>query len=165
MRSDPCLRSSSLPDPSKRPLRSIVTNEGPSKRSYVASSSKQPSRVFPAVDSFIRRLPNDSFWSKRIRPIIDNSKFGAWRLEVGEGTANDDGISIKLPPGTRAQFLNFTDVLPGLCLPDDNDTKLIDTNLDHLHDRSKDEKTTYFGEPVILAAKNTDVDSPNNAAR
>src|SRR5271156_3140866 len=53
---------------SKRPLDSIVTNEGPSKRSYVASSSKQPSesRVFPAVDSFVQRLANDSFRSKQI---------------------------------------------------------------------------------------------------
>src|SRR5271156_5103407 len=53
---------------SKRPLDSIVTNEGPSKRSYVASSSKQPSesRVFPAVDSFVQRLANDSICSKQI---------------------------------------------------------------------------------------------------
>src|SRR5271154_4166576 len=68
------LRSSSLLDQpcdiklSKRPLDSIVTNEGPSKRSYVASSSKQPSksRVFPAVDSFVQRLANDSIRSKQI---------------------------------------------------------------------------------------------------
>src|SRR5271155_443391 len=68
------LRSSSLLDQprniklSKRPLDSIVTNEGPSKRSYVASSSKQPSesRVFPAVDSFVQRLANDSIGSKQI---------------------------------------------------------------------------------------------------
>ena len=54
MQSDCSLHSLSLPDQprdiklSKRPLDSIVTNEGPSKRSYVASSSKQPpeSRVF-----------------------------------------------------------------------------------------------------------------------
>jgi len=61
----------------KWPLDSIVTNEGPSKRSYVASSSKQPSesRVFPAVDSFVRHLANDSIRSKRIRPIIDNFSF------------------------------------------------------------------------------------------
>jgi len=52
----------------KWPLDSIVTNEGPSKRSYVASSSKQPSesRVFPAVDSFVQRLANDSIRSKQI---------------------------------------------------------------------------------------------------
>ena len=72
IRSDRRLRSPSLPDPSKRHLGSIVTNEGPSKCSYVASSSKQPSHVFPAVDSFVRRLANDSIRSKRIRPIIDN---------------------------------------------------------------------------------------------
>src|SRR5271156_1080862 len=68
------LRSSSLLDQprniklSKRPLNSIATNEGPSKRSYVASSSKQPSksRVFPAVDSFVQRLANDSIRSKQI---------------------------------------------------------------------------------------------------
>src|SRR5271154_6279947 len=52
----------------KRPLDSIVTNEGPSKRSYVVSSSKQPSPlcVFPAVDSFVQRLANDSIGSKQI---------------------------------------------------------------------------------------------------
>ena len=74
MQSDCSFPSSSLPDQardiklSKRPLDSIVTNEGPSKRSYVASSSKQPSesRVFPAVDSFVRRLANDSIPSKQI---------------------------------------------------------------------------------------------------
>src|SRR5271155_5779314 len=68
------LRSSSLLDQprniklSKRPLDSIVMNEGPSKRSYVASSSKQPSEscVFPAVGSFVQRLANDSIRSKQI---------------------------------------------------------------------------------------------------
>src|SRR5271168_5046341 len=52
----------------KWPLDSIVTNEGPSKRSYVASSSKQPSEscVFPAVDSFVQCLANDSIRSKQI---------------------------------------------------------------------------------------------------
>jgi hypothetical protein len=79
MQSDYRLRlcSSSLLDQprniklSKRPLDSIVTNEGPSKRSYVASSSKQPSesRVFPAVDSFVQRLANDSI---RTGKQIDN---------------------------------------------------------------------------------------------
>src|SRR5271170_1444658 len=72
MRSDRCLRSPSLPDPSKWYLGSIVTNEGPSKCSYVASSSNQPSRVFPAGDSFVRHLANYSIRSKSIRPIIDN---------------------------------------------------------------------------------------------
>src|SRR5271168_1279327 len=71
MQSDCRIHSSSLPDQppnSERPLDSIVTNEGPSKRSYVASSSKQPSesRVFPAVDSFVQRLANDSIRSKQI---------------------------------------------------------------------------------------------------
>ena len=64
--------------------------------------------------------------------------------------------------------MSFTNVLSGLCLPDsDDNTKLIDTiypNLDRLHDRSEDEKTTYFSERVILAAKNIDVDSLNDAA-
>src|SRR5271168_951923 len=77
MQSDCRIHSSSLPDQppnSERPLDSIVTNEGPSKRSYVASSSKQPSesRVFPAVDSFVRHLANDSIRGKRIHPIIAN---------------------------------------------------------------------------------------------
>src|SRR5271168_2327573 len=71
MQSDCRIHSSSLPDQppnSERPLDSIVTNEGPSKRSYVAPSSKQPSesRVFPAVDSFIQCLANDSICSKQI---------------------------------------------------------------------------------------------------
>jgi ATP-dependent DNA helicase PIF1 len=35
---------------------------------------------------------------------IHATQFAAWQLEVGEGTANDDGISIKLPPGTSANF-------------------------------------------------------------
>ena len=35
---------------------------------------------------------------------IHATEFAAWQLEVGEGTANDDGISIKLPPGTSANF-------------------------------------------------------------
>src|SRR5271156_2247894 len=86
------LHSSSLLDQprniklSKWPLDSIVTNEGPSKRSYVASSSKQPSesRVFPAVDSFVRRLANDSIRSKRIRPIIDNFSSDKLISIVGE---------------------------------------------------------------------------------
>src|SRR5271155_297342 len=77
------LRSSSLLDQprniklSKRPLDSIVTrNEGPSKRSYVASSSKQPSesRVFPAVDSFVQRLANDSIRSKQIDNISSSDE-------------------------------------------------------------------------------------------
>jgi hypothetical protein len=76
MQSDCPLHSSSLPDQprdiklSKRPLDSIVTNEGPSKR----SSSKQPSesRVFPAVDSFVQRLAKDSICSKQIQYQIDN---------------------------------------------------------------------------------------------
>src|SRR5271155_3724395 len=72
MRSDRHLRSPSLPDLSKWYLGSIVTNEGPSKCFYVVCSSKQPSRVFPAVDSFVRRLANDGIRSKRICPIIDN---------------------------------------------------------------------------------------------
>src|SRR5271170_3291380 len=73
MRSDRCLRSPSFPDPSKWYLGSIVTNEGSSKCFYyVACFSNQPSRVFPAVDSFVRRLANHSIHSKRICPIIDN---------------------------------------------------------------------------------------------
>jgi hypothetical protein len=76
------LYSSSLPDQprnnklSKRPLDSIVTNEGPSKRSYVASSSKQPSesRVFPEVDSFVQRLANDSIRSKQIDNLSSSDK-------------------------------------------------------------------------------------------
>jgi hypothetical protein len=35
---------------------------------------------------------------------IHATQFAAWQLEVGEGTTNDDGISIKLPPGTSANF-------------------------------------------------------------
>src|SRR5271154_422110 len=35
---------------------------------------------------------------------IHATEFAAWQLEVGEGTANDNGISIKLPPGTGANF-------------------------------------------------------------
>ena len=50
----------------------MTISEGPSKCSYVASSSKQPWRVFPAVDSSVRRLANDSICSKRIHPIIDH---------------------------------------------------------------------------------------------
>src|SRR5271155_179837 len=72
MRSDHHLRSPSLPDPSKQHLGSIVTNEGSSKCSYVASSSKQPSRVFPSVDSSVRRLANGSVCSKCIHPMIDD---------------------------------------------------------------------------------------------
>jgi hypothetical protein len=76
------LYSSSLPDQprnnklSKRPLDSIVTNEGPSKRSYVASSSKQPSesRVFPEIDSFVQRLTNDSIRSKQIDNLSSSDK-------------------------------------------------------------------------------------------
>jgi hypothetical protein len=76
------LYSSSLPDQprnnklSKRPLDWIVTNEGPSKRSYVASSSKQPSesRVFPEVDSFVQRLANDSIRSKQIDNLSSSDK-------------------------------------------------------------------------------------------
>jgi len=79
MQSDCHLHSSSLPDQppnSERPLDSIVTNEGPSKRSYVASSSKQPSesRVFPAVDSFVQRLANDSICSKQIENLSSSDE-------------------------------------------------------------------------------------------
>jgi ATP-dependent DNA helicase PIF1 len=28
------------------------------------------------------------------------TQFAAWQLKVGDGSANDDGISMKLPPGT-----------------------------------------------------------------
>jgi hypothetical protein len=35
---------------------------------------------------------------------VHATQFPASQLEVGEGTANDDGISIKLPPGTSANF-------------------------------------------------------------
>ena len=31
-------------------------------------------------------------------------QFAAWQLQVGEGPANDDGISVKLPPGTNDNF-------------------------------------------------------------
>src|SRR5271168_671242 len=76
------LQSSSLLDQprkiklSKWPLDSIVTNEGPSKRFYVASSSKQPSesRVFPAVDSFVQRLANDSIRSKQMDNLSSSDK-------------------------------------------------------------------------------------------
>jgi hypothetical protein len=89
MQSDCSLHSSSLPDQprdiklSKRPLDSIVTNEGPSKCSYVASSSKQPSesRVFPAVDSFVQRLANDSIRSKQIDNLSSSDK---WISILGE---------------------------------------------------------------------------------
>ena len=89
MQSDCSLHSLSLPDQprdiklSKRPLDSIVTNEGPSKRSYVASSSKQPpeSRVFPAVDSFVQRLANDSIRSKQIDNLSSSDK---WISILGE---------------------------------------------------------------------------------
>ena len=76
MQSDRRLRSSSVPDQrvpniklSERPLDSIVTNEGPSKRSCVAvSSSNRPSesRVYPAVESFVQRLANDSICRTQI---------------------------------------------------------------------------------------------------
>src|SRR5579859_3989600 len=54
-----------------------------------------------------------------------------------------------------------------LCLPDADDSRLIDTirlGLDNLHNLSEDEKATYFSERVILATKNADADSLNDVA-
>ena len=82
MQSDCRLHSWSHPDQppniklSKRPLDSIVTTEGPSKRSYVASSSKQhsESRVFPAVAPLFNALRTTVFAANKstISPLPTN---------------------------------------------------------------------------------------------
>ena len=110
MQSDCRLHSSSLPDQrapnikvSKRPLDSIVTNEGPSKRSCVAvSSSNRPSesRVYPAVESFVQRLANDSIC----------------RTQIDKPSSSDELISI-----LGEEFDNVATILESyLSCPDDH---------------------------------------------
>jgi hypothetical protein len=97
--------------------------------SVVASSSKQPSesRVFPAVDSFVQRLANDSIRSKQIgNPSSSDELISILGEEsnnvaVPKGTAPDSVFSNYVGVGGRAALTGIA--TQGHCAPVHTDTR------------------------------------------
>ena len=80
--------------------------------SAVASSSKQPSEssVFPAVDSFVQRLANDSIRSKKIDNLSSSDEMISIlgeefnNVAVAKSTAPDSVFSNHVGVGGRAAY-------------------------------------------------------------
>jgi len=101
-------------------------------------------------------------------------RFASWLLQVGEGRLNDsdDGMTVRLPTGKSPPNHDnsyTTLIYIDLQLPasDGNHIKtLIDKvypDIEQLHLNDDDYKRHYFSERVILAARNSDVDTINSA--
>src|SRR5271170_4219393 len=100
-----------------------------SPMSAVASSSKQPSesRVFPAVDSFVQRLANDSIRSKQVDNLSPSDELISIlgeefnNVAVPKGTAPDLVFSNHVGVGGRAALTGIA--TQGYCSPVHTDTR------------------------------------------